>query len=1057
MQNAGPPGMQGPPSWTQGGPGPNWAAQNASSQTEARHKRKSYMNLFGRFPYDDDYRKGLTSTPGSPRSQAYAASNPAVQQRALLPPQHLHSQLPVGTAGAQAPPSGTRGLSVNAPGQGQTQPALGASTTALAAPARVQATTAATALVHLGPAARALPASALPRSPTASARSQQLYMPVGPYAEQYMRAYKKSPYQSIATHPSQDPLQGHPLLLSSSAALSNLSLLSSEPQHAEPAVASHNIAAVQTFAQPPADSPVAALVTAAPQYTASTEPQQKHTMRALPHPQTRSRVAALAEDDDFAVEQSAASAPALPAGGLFPAQSSTGASQARSVPSASEAVAHVGDAAQLGTMQQAPSAVQLYPTVALPRYLPYPEVAGMSPAVAERFPVIRHAPTEAVVPVAPIALGADSSRELITAYPDSAPSQSIQRPMFDSTVVPAPAESTLVNSQHPPLYTAGMQQSGQSQMSRGLVYPDQSPNLNVSQQYLQQLPQPYSDDSEQRSMQQYSQPHAHQHMQLYSLHNSKQHPQAPTAAAEYQYGQPIYLDAHGQHAPYHQQQQQQQPPSAHPQAYSDTHAQQQPRPSDNAQDYSDVCFAPLGAEDSFGGPGVSLPIHAEPAQEPQDDEEASDDGQYHTEHASQHSMTPDTVAAEADNESSGQSTAEPESSKRPPTSLSTHSQHAEPSIPSRPVRRPYAKAALESSLKFAPGQLTQLAQAPGTPTQHVNTPLMHPSNLAHYSITPAQSHDSTLGYSYHSTESSSQPGMHHAPPYVPAAGMHTADYVYAAQPSTNAVGLHYGQAPSAAAQLHPHGYPMLAAAHGLPDQAMLYAMPGQHVYGPGHTQSLTQGVLNNTQAYSVSQQQQQQQAMMQHQAAMYGLPQQQQLQQQQVQQQMHQVIMPHTGPESGMPHQQQQQETSVLSQQQGSTPNHASMCGVPQQQHETGLSSMYGMPQQQQQQHGTALTSMYGMPQQQHWQQQQQQSSMHNQAAFSGLLSQASVPSHSVSSVHAGQQATAALPHNLTAPTEPGTYTPFLSSSGYENICFAKTCQGASSWCCVCLKPTHWS
>ena len=842
-----------PPQGFSGHADPRWGMQSPLPPAGSGHHRKSYMNLFGRFPYNDDYRQGLLPTPGSPRSQASTQAGLLPRQETVLQPQPkvsqpIYPQLTPGAFSTSSSATGMRQLSLTASRQGLFTPALGAPATAQ--PGASVASGQADSM-----ASRSFSAAAGPSSATAPARPQQPYMPVGRYAEQYMRAYKKSPFESMVAHPSQDPFQGHPLLLSSSAVLSSL----------------------------PPSSPQSV-----PQQPTSEPPQQNQAtaLQAAVSP-SPARTRALAQHDQFAVEESAASAPllpptypvvtALPVSSPLSAQPQAETAQARGIfgmdsSSAATAVA----AEQSINLQQPYPAVQMYPEVALPRVLPYPQVAPVNTAVPERFPVIHHArtdtapPAQSLMPLPSMQFSAeqtpqspDASRDLISAYPGAAYAQNVAAPEFATSVRYTPValvqqevQALYVNpadAQQPSTCPAAVNQSSrQSQADR---------SVSSLEPYSVQGIQQYSASQNCQYSQQYSQQDVQQASQPYNQHCS-------VAPEDQQYGCPVYNDVNAQQAD----------------------RERQPAPSSNAQDYSDVSFAPLSYDDSCAA--------ASPAHEEQnlDEDSGSDDGQYHTEQAVQHSD-----GANDQGGSDGSPKVAPGSPQRPSTAMSIHSQ--EPGQTASPsfVRKPYAKAAFEScSIKFAPGQLIQLAQQPNSPAPHPSSPAQHfgshvqrPGTPGQHAPKPMQSLSADPAYAYaHHTAS----GLPHTPSGLPYTAVHYMQtdsagtwpppgYAHTAQMSTPAPGGSLAHMPSAGPQLGISN-PNQGFVPGLPDQAAAYVMPTQAHGDPAHTAM-----------YSTCQQQQQQQVGMHYQTSahmptqaliqtgpnqlvMQSMPQQQQQQQQ---------------------------------------------------------------------------------------------------------------------------------------------------------------------------------
>ena len=817
-----------PPQGFSGHADPRWGMQSPLPPAGSGHHRKSYMNLFGRFPYDDDYRQGLLPTPGSPRSQASAQAGLLPQRETVLQPQPassqpMYPQLTPGAFRTSSSATSMRQLSLTASRQGLFTPAVGAPVTALqpgasAASGQVDST-----------ASRSFPMGAGLSGPTAPARPQQPYMPVGRYAEQYMRAYKKSPFESMVAHPSQDPFQGHPLLLSSSAVLSSL---------------------------PPA-SPQSA-----PQQPNSEPPQQQQATvlqaAVLPSP---ARTRALAQHDQFAVEESAASAPllpltypvvtALPVSSPLSAQPQAVAAQARDIcgmdsSSAAAAAAAAAAAEQPMTLQQPYPAVQLYPEVALPRLLPYPQVALLNTAVPERFPVIHHArtdtgsPAQGLMPLPSMQYSAeqtaqspDASKDLISAYPEPAYAQNVPTPVFATSVSYTPVSlvqqevqalyASPADAQQPSTYPAAMNQSSRhSQADRSISSLEQPYSVQGIEQYSGRQNRQYSQQYSQQDCQQYSQQRSH----LYNQHCS-------VAPEHQQYGCPVYNDVTAQQAGH----------------------ERQTAPSHNAQDYSDISFAPLSYDDSCA---AASPAHDE---QKMDEDSGSDDGQYHTNQAVQHSDGGNDQGG-----SDGSPKFAPGSPQRPSTAVSIQSQ--EPGQTGSPsfVRKPYAKAAFEScSIKFAPGQLIQLAQQPNSPAmhpsspaQHLGSPVQRPGTPGQHTAQPMQSLSADHAYAYAHHTASGLP--HTAVHYMqagPAGILPPPGYAHAAQMSTSAAGGNLACMPSAGPQLGISN-PNQGFAHGLPDQAAAYVVATQAHGDPAHAAM-----------YSTCQQQQQQQGSVQYQTSSY--------------------------------------------------------------------------------------------------------------------------------------------------------------------------------------------
>lgn len=566
------------------------------------------MNLFGRFPYQDDYRKGLLLKPSSAHNQSFAAGGVPSLQTASLYPQPADSHLMNRALTAHGAVTGTRQLSFTASHQGQFSSVLQPPTSAHMTPAALGS-----ASQH---APRALPDTALPSNPTAPVRSQQPYMAVGPYAERYMRAYKKSPYHSIIAHPSQDPFQGHPLLLSSAAALPTLSSVTAVPQATSVAapqgMSATALQASSATALQQSSSSQAGQTQTAGIETETGEQIQGGTRNVTVSHKEQQLAAVVSPTQMLSSAQPAVNAvvTASPSFGQQQPQSYTDRSRNFSgISPSSVHLEQAGGFLQTESMQQSYPAVQNYPAVVLPQNLPYPKLAALDTSVTDRFPVIQHARTDSAVlsqDIGPVPLpsmqflaaqtldSTDYSTGLIRAYPGDAADlySSVSGLPAAGGYVPAPQVQQL------PVYTAGVQQSSQQgQSQRGLNHVSQS----RSEQFGQYSPKP--------------------------------------ASSTYQQcGQPICLDA-----------------AAQPIADQLQHA-----PSSHAQDYSDISFAPLSFEASF----AAGPAPAQAEQTP-DAESGSDDGQYHTEEQPAQDGMAWHGDADADGDAHGSSSTAPGSPKSP--------------------------------------------------------------------------------------------------------------------------------------------------------------------------------------------------------------------------------------------------------------------------------------------------------------------------------------------------------------------------------------------------------
>lgn len=575
--------------------------QSAPLQSQG-HKpaRKSYMHLFGRIPHEDGYRAELmlpSANVWSGQQQLAATSYPQLQPQGQLAPTALHTRgilapnkVPQFQPQGQLPPTALQ-IQGSLAGMPSLATARGLSDLG-SAPGLAN--------MAIAPAVpKELSAPAATTAATALSRPQQPYMPVGPYTERYMRAYKKSPYHSIVMHPSQDPLQGHPLLVNPPPAPDASPPAMPEQSHDRgldasglptadmPPERAQSGSAAQASAQPDALQPYSQLSSAglaADQWQVSSALGVGNQPGAQPHP---------ASLQHASVNQSASFYPQLYAAQQQAAQGARGPQDRASMRTSA---LHQEPLQPHEQLHPCP-AVQLQSYSGLqPAAIPgeQRDAVQADAALRERYPVIQHARPSgdyfaSMQPVVDTAESWQQDHESAAVASIVGTADASQQGSQSAPV----ARSRDWNSQ--PCPAASLEASGlfsvhtSSQQHAAALHPGpdafQQPHAHTQLGYHQSmLPVPQPEGQ--------------------SLHH---HPRQLTTQ-EYRQ-QNLFSDAHGQRALQPQQ------------------------PSGSVQDYSDISFEPLSLEPSTS---ASSP-HAQAEQHP-DDLSAYEAAEQHYEEAVQHSL-----------------------------------------------------------------------------------------------------------------------------------------------------------------------------------------------------------------------------------------------------------------------------------------------------------------------------------------------------------------------------------------------------------------------------------